>query len=50
MSEEYTPRWEDGVNFYHGQEDYLKETSQSRPWDYNIIRPNAIIGFAPGRK
>lgn len=50
MSEALTPRWEDGINFYYPQEDYLKEKSISRKWDYNIIRPNAIIGFTPGCK
>ncbi|KAF4771362.1 hypothetical protein N7455_007876 [Penicillium solitum] len=46
---ESLPRYDDeGFNFYYAQEDYLKEMQERRhAWSYNIIRPNAIIGFAP---
>ncbi|KAL4905536.1 hypothetical protein BDW74DRAFT_185061 [Aspergillus multicolor] len=47
--EEHFPRYDDkGYNFYYDQEDYLREVQQRRnAWSYNIIRPNAINGFAP---
>jgi hypothetical protein len=47
--EESLPRYNDnGYNFYYAQEDYLREVQQRRnTWSYNIIRPNAINGFAP---
>lgn len=47
--EESFPRYDDqGFNFYYNQEDYLRETQKRRnTWSYNIIRPNAINGFAP---
>jgi hypothetical protein len=48
--EEITPRWDDGANFYHAQEDFLFELQKQRQWHYNIIRPQAIIGFTPGGK
>ncbi|KAF5866479.1 hypothetical protein ETB97_012033 [Aspergillus alliaceus] len=43
------PRYDDkGYNFYYDQEDYLKEVQERRnTWSWNIIRPNAINGFAP---
>ncbi|KAF4304808.1 putative nucleoside-diphosphate-sugar epimerase protein [Botryosphaeria dothidea] len=44
------PRYEDhGLNFYYKQEDCLKEMSKRRSWSYNIIRPNAIVGYTPGK-
>ncbi|PKX88825.1 SDR family oxidoreductase [Aspergillus novofumigatus IBT 16806] len=47
--EEWFPRYDDkGYNFYYPQEDYLKEVqSRRKSWSYNIIRPNAINGYAP---
>lgn len=50
ISEEITPRWDDGHNFYFGQEDFMFALQAQRKWSYNIIRPQAIIGFTPGRK
>lgn len=43
------PRYDDkGYNFYYVQEDYLKEAQKRRnTWSWNVIRPNAINGFAP---
>ncbi|KAH6688492.1 NAD-dependent epimerase/dehydratase [Plectosphaerella plurivora] len=42
------PRYEDkGENFYYPQEDFLFDLAAKRRWDWNIIRPNAIIGFTP---
>ncbi|KAF5024132.1 hypothetical protein F66182_3766 [Fusarium sp. NRRL 66182] len=41
-------RYEDkGENFYYPQEDFLSTLSAKRNWDWNVIRPNAIIGFTP---
>ncbi|KAF4547705.1 Hypothetical protein D9617_37g012310 [Elsinoe fawcettii] len=37
-----------GENFYYPQEDALFALSEKRSWDWNVIRPNAIIGFTPG--
>ncbi|PKX88822.1 SDR family oxidoreductase [Aspergillus novofumigatus IBT 16806] len=47
--EEDFPRYNDqGYNFYYSQEDYLRAVQKRRrTWSYNIIRPNAINGFAP---
>ncbi|GAQ45726.1 hypothetical protein AtubIFM61612_010506 [Aspergillus tubingensis] len=47
--EESFQRYDDqGFNFYYNQEDYLREVQKRRnTWSYNIIRPNAINGFAP---
>lgn len=47
--EEWFPRYDDGgYNFYFQQEDYLKDMQAAkRKWSYNIIRPNAIIGYSP---
>ncbi|KAF3349230.1 hypothetical protein VD0002_g1134 [Verticillium dahliae] len=42
------PRYQDhGENFYYPQEDYLFDLASKREWDWNVIRPNAIIGFTP---
>lgn len=47
-SEEH-PRYDDnGDNFYYPQEDFMFAMQKDRNWTYNIIRPNAIIGFTPG--
>ncbi|KAM0199753.1 hypothetical protein ACHAQD_012050 [Fusarium lateritium] len=41
-------RYEDKrENFYYPQEDFLSNLSAKRSWDWNVIRPNAIIGFTP---
>lgn len=41
-------RYEDkGENFYYPQEDFLSTLAAKRTWNWNIIRPNAIIGFTP---
>ncbi|KAJ5711862.1 hypothetical protein N7488_006018 [Penicillium malachiteum] len=47
--EESFPRYDDkGFNFYYNQEDYLKEVQARRnSWSWNVIRPNAINGYAP---
>ncbi|KAJ0421362.1 hypothetical protein BJY00DRAFT_323348 [Aspergillus carlsbadensis] len=47
--EEWFPRYDDkGLNFYYDQEDYLREVQKRRnAWSWNVIRPNAINGFAP---
>jgi hypothetical protein len=47
--EEWFPRYDDkGLNFYYAQEDYLREVQQRRKqWSWNVIRPNAINGYAP---
>ncbi|KAI0592716.1 hypothetical protein F4775DRAFT_599689 [Biscogniauxia sp. FL1348] len=44
------PRYDDkGTNFYYPQEDFMFSLERKRPWSYNIIRPNAIVGFTPGK-
>ncbi|UPL01960.1 hypothetical protein LCI18_012894, partial [Fusarium solani-melongenae] len=53
FSESHPRKADDPHNFYYAQEDILfahqaKAVSENRPWYYNIVRPNAIIGFAPG--
>ncbi|KIL94277.1 hypothetical protein FAVG1_02840 [Fusarium avenaceum] len=41
-------RYEDkGENFYYPQEDFLSTLAAKRTWNWNVIRPNAIIGFTP---
>ncbi|KAL6411957.1 hypothetical protein AUP68_04337 [Ilyonectria robusta] len=41
-------RYDDhGENFYYPQEDFLFDLATKRTWDWNVIRPNAIIGFTP---
>ncbi|KAF4975664.1 hypothetical protein FZEAL_7554 [Fusarium zealandicum] len=41
-------RYEDhGENFYYEQEDFVASLAAKRNWDWNVIRPNAIIGFTP---
>lgn len=47
---ENLPRIEDEHQFYYEQEDYLQETSAKKGWGWNIIRPDAIVGYAPGSK
>lgn len=42
------PRYEDhGENFYYPQEDFMFDLASKRNWHWNVIRPNAIIGFTP---
>ncbi|RBA21664.1 hypothetical protein FPRO05_00013 [Fusarium proliferatum] len=41
-------RYEDkGENFYYPQEDFLSTLAAKRSWNWNVIRPNAIIGYTP---
>lgn len=41
-------RYDDrGENFYYKQEDFLFDLAGKRNWDWNIIRPHAIVGFTP---
>lgn len=45
------PRYDDkGLNFYYAQEDFMFKLQEQRKWSWNIIRPNAIVGFTPGSK
>ncbi|EKG11792.1 hypothetical protein MPH_11288 [Macrophomina phaseolina MS6] len=45
---ESLPRCKDnGDNFYYEQEDYLREKQVGSRWYYNVIRPHAIVGYAP---
>ncbi|KAK4937745.1 hypothetical protein LTR10_021690 [Elasticomyces elasticus] len=47
---ETDPRYKDnGLNFYYPQEDFMFELSEKRNWSWNVIRPNGIIGFTPGK-
>lgn len=49
VREDY-PRYDDkGENFYFYQEDSLFELHKQRSWSWNVIRPNAIIGFTPSK-
>jgi nucleoside-diphosphate-sugar epimerase len=36
-------------NFYHAQEDLLRERQQGQPWTWSASRPNILCDFAPGR-
>ncbi|EWG48593.1 hypothetical protein FVEG_16288 [Fusarium verticillioides 7600] len=41
-------RYEDkGENSYYPQEDFLSTLAPKRSWNWNVIRPNAIIGYTP---
>ncbi|KAE8372124.1 hypothetical protein BDV26DRAFT_302213 [Aspergillus bertholletiae] len=33
-------------NFYYHQEDFLREKQRGATWSWNVIRPEAIIGYA----
>ncbi|KAH7016740.1 hypothetical protein EDB80DRAFT_873480 [Ilyonectria destructans] len=45
---EEMPRYEDyGENFYYQQEDFMFDLASKRSWTWNVIRPDAIIGFTP---
>ncbi|PWR25434.1 SDR family oxidoreductase [Zavarzinia aquatilis] len=35
-------------NFYYDQEDWLKEASAGASWDYVVLRPDVVCGFAVG--
>jgi nucleoside-diphosphate-sugar epimerase len=40
------PRGESPIgNFYYPQEDYLMEKQKGQSWTWNVIRPEAIIGY-----
>ncbi|KPM37967.1 hypothetical protein AK830_g8611 [Neonectria ditissima] len=42
------PRYKDyGENFYYTQEDFMFDLAAKRGWAWNVIRPDAIIGFTP---
>ena len=43
---EEEPRRESPIgNFYYQQEDYLAERQKGQKWTWNVIRPEAIIGY-----
>ncbi len=49
-----TPMREDGPrpavpNFYHAQEDLLRERQRGQRWSWSASRPNFFCDFAPGR-
>lgn len=35
-------------NFYYNQEDFLRQASEGKPWNWTAIRPDIIIGFTLG--
>lgn len=35
-------------NFYYDQEDWLAEASKGASWDYVVLRPDVVCGFAVG--
>ena len=37
------------VNFYHQQEDLLRERQRGQSWRWSASRPNILCDFAPGR-
>lgn len=37
-----------GDNFYHRQEDYIRAKQIGARWDWTILRPNSVVGFATG--
>ncbi|BCS30681.1 SDR family oxidoreductase [Aspergillus puulaauensis] len=47
-SVEDKPRYKDEFNFYFAQEDHMFALQAKRgTWNWNVIRPNGIIGFTP---
>lgn len=48
-----TPAYEDErpatPNFYHAQEDLLRERQRGQPWTWSASRPNILCDFVPGR-
>ena len=47
---ELQPRGSDPENFYYHQEDILAERQRGKLWTWNVIRPDAIVGFTPHTK
>jgi nucleoside-diphosphate-sugar epimerase len=48
-----TPAREDdhrlmGPNFYYDQEDYLRGRQSGKRWNYTVLRPEAVCGYAVG--
>ncbi|MDE1172762.1 MAG: SDR family oxidoreductase [Parvibaculaceae bacterium] len=48
-----TPALEDDArhmppNFYYNQEDWLKAAAKGKNWDYVVLRPDVVCGFAVG--
>ena len=48
-----TPAREDdprlmGPNFYYDQEDFLRELQAGKRWNFSILRPEAVCGYAVG--
>ncbi len=48
-----TPAREDdprlmGPNFYYDQEDFLRNLQAGKTWNYSILRPEAVCGYALG--
>ncbi len=35
-------------NFYYNQEDWLKANCAGKSWDYGVLRPDVVCGFAVG--
>ncbi len=35
-------------NFYYDQEDWLKANAPGKSWDYGVLRPDVVCGFAVG--
>ncbi|KAF2127630.1 NAD-dependent epimerase/dehydratase [Dothidotthia symphoricarpi CBS 119687] len=43
------PRVQDEHQFYYEQEDYIQTQAAQNGWSWTIIRPDGIIGYAPGK-
>jgi nucleoside-diphosphate-sugar epimerase len=48
-----TPAREDdprlmGPNFYYDQEDFLRQRQTGKKWNYSVLRPEAVCGYAVG--
>jgi nucleoside-diphosphate-sugar epimerase len=48
-----TPAREDdprlmGPNFYYDQEDFLRQRQAGKKWNYTVLRPEAVCGYAVG--
>ena len=35
-------------NFYYNQQDFIADLQQGKSWNYTILRPEAVVGFAEG--
>lgn len=35
-------------NFYYDQQDYLRDASQDKAWDWTCLRPHVVCGSTPG--